>query len=402
MNSIKYSSFLVIPLLLTGLLLSCGSSGGNSTSAGGSSGPSTSRQTVTIKGSVADVVASNKEQNSNILITRVKHLFTFVENAFAQEQVFEGILVEAFEGGTKVGEDTTDASGEFTIENVPCGTPLTLMFTYQGNSITLEGISAPCPDMSDEGVISMVVSLNFQQDHAEADEVENEDDIADSAINCTNDKQEIDMNGEEFSVDGGGSACILTEGNCELNIKASNVVLKNCSTCIDTRGGSSVKIETTQFDCVANKDGVSSLGNSMVDVTVVSSNIPDDTIIPSNSQMAEDMSDESIIGSGNGNILIISGEDGADLRGNSEVRLKTHDGSGNQGMADNNGGDITIEGVTNGIIAVGNSHAEIEGGSCSITPDNTTKGNSEINEYCNGEESSSQPGNGHKPEMNEN
>ena len=404
MNSIRYSSFLIITLLLAGLLLACGSSGGNTTSAGGSSSPSTTRQTVTIQGSIADVVSSNKEENGDFLIAKVKHIFTFVENAFAQEQVFEGILVEAFDGGTKVGEDTTDSSGEFTIENVPCGTPLTLIFTYQGSSITLEGISAPCPEMGDEGVISMVVSLNFQQDQAEADDVQDQEDIADSAINCTNDKQEIDMNGQELSVDGAGNGCILTEGNCELNIKASSVVLKNCSTCIDTRGGSSVKIETTQFDCVANKDGVSSVGNSMVDVTVVSSNMTDDTVIPSNSQMAQEMSDESIIGSGNGNILIIAGEDGADLRGNSEVKLKAHDESEDQDMSGNNGGDITIEGVTNGIIAVGNSHAEIEGGTCSITPDNTTKGNSEINENCNGEEITSQHGNGNgnKPEMNDN
>ncbi len=386
MNILRYSAFFIIALLISAFMVSCGGSDGSDSATTGGS-PSTTRDTVTIEGSISDVVAS-ADTGENVFIARIKEFFTAVQPAFAQQQqVLEGILVEAFEGEIKLGEDVTDESGAFTITDVPCDTPITLMFTYEGNSVTLEGISAPCPESGDQGVIAMVVSINFEQDEAEAEEIEDEEDIADSAVNCTTDEQEIDMNGEEFFVDGAGNACLVTTGNCKLEIKASNVVFTNCSTCIDTRGGSSVEINTTQFDCVANGDGIRSVGGSSVDITVISSEMMDDTIMPSDAETMQHMGDDSIIGSGNGELLIIAGEDGIDTRGNSSVELETEDRESdetemNPSMSRHEGNHITIEGVENGVIAVGNSEVEVESSACEITPDIIERGNAEVEVEC--------------------
>jgi len=374
----KYSFILFFAFLIPTFLISCGDGGGD-----GSTGDTSTRETVTLRGSVADTMASNGSLNRNTLTARVRDIFTITSPAFAQEQqqVLEGILVEAFEGDMKVGEDTTDSSGEFMIESVPCDTPLKLIFTYQGDMITLEGISVPCTDMGDEGVISMVVSLNFQSGEGQVDDIEDEGDIVDAAFNCTSGEQHIDLNGDEYMLDGNGNTCILTDGNCRLDIRASSVVLKNCSTCIDTRGGSSVNIDATRFDCVSNKDGIRSVGNSMVDITVIASSMTDDTIMPSDSQMMQEMGDGTLAGSGNGNIFIISGEDGMDLRGSARAELAAF-ADGTTMSSEEEGGGVTIEGVSNGIIAVGNSDAEIDARSCDIQPGTTTKGNAEIDVDC--------------------
>lgn len=386
MNISRYSCLLFFALLIPVFVISCGSSDGGDSATGGS--PSTTRDTVTIEGSISDAVADSGSAQ-NVFLAEIKELFTAVQPAFAQQQqVLEGILVEAFEGEIKLGEDITDETGSFTITDVPCDTPLTLIFTYEGSSVTLEGISAPCPGTEDQGVIAMVVSINFEQDEAEAEEIEDEDDIADSVVSCSTDEQEIDMNGEEFSIDGGGNPCLVTTGNCKLDIKASNVVLTNCSTCIDTRGGSSVEIKTTQFDCVANSDGIRSVGGSSVDITVISSEMMDDTVMPSDAEAMQHMGDDTVIGSGNGEILIIAGEDGIDSRGNSKVELETEDHESGDDeiskfMGRHDGNHIIIEGVENGIIAVGNSEVEIESTGCEITPEIVEKGNAEVELECN-------------------
>jgi len=46
------------------------------------------------------------------------------------------------------------------------------------------------------------------------------------------------------------------------------------------------------------------------------------------------------------------------------------------------GGYILIEGGENGIVAVGNSEAKVEGTSCDIIPEPTSKGNAEIEIDC--------------------
>ncbi|MGI9533578.1 MAG: hypothetical protein ACR2NW_01400 [Thermodesulfobacteriota bacterium] len=118
--------------------------------------------------------------------------------------------------------------------------------------------------------------------------------------------------------------------------------------------------------------------------------------------------DETIAGSGNGNIVVSAAEDGVDLRGNTEVLLQAALGDGTIMPTDGtvvptdgttvptdmNGSDIpiftqqteqaniTINGGDNGIIAVGNSDAEVNATSCSISPGTSSNGNAEIRINC--------------------
>lgn len=340
-------TFFILALLLSGFVTACGSGGGSS------GGEATTRETVTLSGSVADSTASARIFNDETVTARLINFFSLTQSALAQQdgQVLEGILVEAFDGDIKVGEDITDAAGEFLIDNVPCGVPITLIFTFEGNVITLDGISVPCPETGDTGVVSMVVSLNFQQGQGQVDQIEDEEDLQNAAISCEGDEELILGSPEEdFIVDGGGFACMVTTGGCDLEVVAPAVIMENCSTCIDTRGDSGVVIETNLFECFADGDGIRSVGNSEVDITLVGS--------------------ES-------DLLISAGEDGVDSRGNSEIEI-----DGDEDDSNDSDSIITIEGFTSGIVAVGNSETEVDAGFCDITPDIIETGNAEVEIDC--------------------
>lgn len=212
------------------------------------------------------------------------------------------------------------------------------------------------------------------------------------------------------------------------------VYLINCSTCIDTRGTSSVITRTTKFECVAENYGIRSVGASTTQV-LIGTDVMTDGMLMDNVDTMQTISltnDDPDIG--------IAAVNGVDTSGGSIVVLSTikqevqsssgdnspaggmvpggdqptdnnncvvNGGEGNCGMGvgnnggngtDNEGngqgpnnrlfdanGEITLDGTDSGIIAVGNSRVEVEGESCSFSPPPATesKGNAEIVLDCN-------------------
>lgn len=330
------------------LLVSCGSGSGGS-----------AEGTVTVQGNVSSENSGGSAINNSSFQDKLKALLSFTQDAYAQ-QILAGIQVQAFENGNLVAQDNTNANGEFTLVDVPCNQPLTLVFTHQGNSVTLQGVTAPCVPGQETGVIGMLVTLNFGE---ESGDVEIVDSIENALISCTSGTEIIEE--DEFFLDGEGGPCIITAGNCTLDISSSVVIMTGCRTCIDTRGTSSVIVNASQFECVADRDGIRAVGNSLVDMLVV----------PEDAEEENGNNDNNENDLNNGNILVISGEDGVDARGNSGVVL----------AAPGNGidsGFIDIEGVTEGVIARGNSSVEINGVSCTVEPSVTEIGNASVVVAC--------------------
>ena len=80
-----------------------------------------------------------------------------------------------------------------------------------------------------------------------------------AAINCEG-QEGLEINQDELVVEGEGGPCIISAGGCEISVEAELVSLTGCSTCIDTRGNSSVEIETDSFECVAEDTGIRAKG----------------------------------------------------------------------------------------------------------------------------------------------
>jgi len=411
----KFLYILLVPLFLMALATSSCDSGGDGETNGG-----IQRDGVTIEGALSEVVVANADSaNKSKFLAFFENIITRIAQAQGTT-VLEGIFVEAFDDATDtenpIATDTTDANGEFTLLDVPCDTPLRLVFTLEGFSASLDGVIAPCPEGAETGVLTMTFSINFLDGEGSNDDVDEQEEVNNAQISCLGgDQQQMVEN--DVIINGEGGACVIATGNCNLEIVAATVKMINCSTCIDTRGNSSVKIKTSEYECDATEDGIRSVGTSEVEIDVLAAaQMVDDTPIPSDMEpLVQMLEDGSVVGSGNGNLLIIAGGDGVDLRGNTNVELRagvledegeedaddddgTDDGTddGADGMADagdddddlpiivkeGEGGYILIEGGENGIVAVGNSEAKVEGTSCDIIPEPTSKGNAEIEIDC--------------------
>ncbi|NIP31269.1 MAG: hypothetical protein GTO02_16400 [Candidatus Dadabacteria bacterium] len=260
--------FIIIPLFIISIgVYSCGGgeSGSSGSSSEGSGTPTVSQETVRVNGSIADAVASTKKASKGNYISKLKKLISIVELAHAQTTILEGIIVEVFDEEILVASTITDMNGLFTVD-VPCDTPLTFDFSFDGSTFTLDGFIAPCPEEGESSEVSMTVSLDVEEESIETEVVE-EEEAENAQVGCTDgEKVELGMEGENFMIDGGGEACIITAGQCELEIKAANVMLTNCSVCVDARGGSSVKIEANNLSCDSTEDGIRSVGNSEVEI----------------------------------------------------------------------------------------------------------------------------------------
>jgi len=427
----KYLYILLVPIFIIALVTSSCDSGGD-----GGDGGTVQRDGVTIQGALSDVVvASAESKNSSKFIAFFENIITKIAHA-QTTTVLEGILVEAFDDATDsetpISSDTTDETGEFTLLDVPCDTPLRLVFTHEDVSVSLaEGVIAPCPDGDETGVLTMTFSINFVDGDGSNDDTDEQEEVNNAQISCLGGDQQT-MVENELIVDGQGNACVIASGNCNLEIIAASVKMINCSTCIDTRGNANVEIKTTEYECDAAEDGIRSVGSSEVEIEVLAlAEMVDDTPIPSDmAPLLQLLDDDSVIGSGSGDILINAGEDGVDLRGNTKIGLMaaifeedgdddgeddgTDDGTddGDDDDDDNNddgsddgtddgtddgddddddfpiftrngeGGNVIIEGGDNGIIAVGNSEMEVRGFDCEIIPGTTSKGNAEIDVDC--------------------
>ncbi|MGI9533579.1 MAG: hypothetical protein ACR2NW_01405, partial [Thermodesulfobacteriota bacterium] len=254
----------------------------------GTSGSSGSTQRgVTIDGALSQVVVAKADTGAKSkLLAFIDNLINFTKIARAQQTVLEGISVEAFDPATDpemtnpLATDTTDANGEFTLENVPCDTPLKLVFTFENVTVTIgDGIVAPCPEGAETGVITMSFSINFSNGTGSINDIDQQIDPSGSQVSCVGGEQQ-QMIDDEFFVDGGGGPCIIATGNCELSIIASSVKLNNCSSCIEARGSANVQISTTDFECDATEDGIRTVGASTVDVNVISGEMMDGTPVP--------------------------------------------------------------------------------------------------------------------------
>lgn len=361
-SSYIYNVLLVVLLAVSGAIIACDDDGVRTPSDGATA------DSVTLKGNIAETAPDNGEE-------------TGITQQQIEAQVIGGIDVEVYHGDEPIAQTNTNIAGEFEFENIPCGSEITLFFTHNGSSVTLD-MNLPCPSVESDGVISIVVSLDFQQGTGETEEVVVEEDILEAELSCTADEvQIIDTNGEEFVINGGANACIITDGSCELSINAPRVVLENCSTCIDARGGSFVGINAAEFECVSNHDGIRIGGNAIVDIAVAAgSDI--------------DFNGQEIEGSTDGNIIVIAGENGASLRGIGELHMNA---SGDTiDLTSDSGGNVTIEGVfpDHGIKAVGASKAEVHADSCSVIPGTLTKGNSEILLNCFSDDNGAEEENG--------
>jgi len=391
-KNFKVSFFiLACTLIVMGLYGGCGGGGDDVIDTGGDL-----IKEVTIDGTISDIVAKNPANQRSSLTTRIKNLIQIIETAMAQEG--EEVSVQAFnDENMLVAETIVDENGNFSIE-VPCDTDLTLVFSFGGLSV-------------ETGV------FNFP---------------------CTGGEEVVDVGEEDYDVDGGGGACIITAGDCDLKIIAGSVSLFNCSNCIDTRGNSSVITMTTKFSCTATNDGIRAVGTSTAQVLIGElPEMTDGTIMMTENgmEMITQLQNEDP------DIDINAGGDGVNAKGNALVVLSTivdeelsltgggsfggdgggdgggdesggdcvaQGGEGNCGMGQGQGGgngtpnegggqgsnnksfdpngNINVEGADHGIIAVSTSKVEVEGENCSFSPipGTETKGNAEIEVDCGG------------------
>jgi len=349
----------------------------------------------------------------------------------------EEVSVQAFnDENMLVAETIVDENGNFSIE-VPCDTDLTLVFSFGGLSVETGVFNFPCPEGEDNSTLFITVSLNFENEEVET-EIEEQVGVGNAMVSCTGGEEVVDVGEEDYDVDGGGGACIITAGDCDLKIIAGSVSLFNCSNCIDTRGNSSVITMTTKFSCTATNDGIRAVGTSTAQVLIGElSKMTDGTIMITENgmEMITQLQNEDP------DIDINAGGDGVNAKGNALVVLSTivdeelsltgggsfggdgggdgggdesggdcvaQGGEGNCGMGQGQGGgngtpnegggqgsnnksfdpngNINVEGADHGIIAVSTSKVEVEGENCSFSPipGTETKGNAEIEVDCGG------------------
>lgn len=382
-------SILFIPILALAIAGGCGG-GGSSDDGGGN----ISNEMIVVEGTIADVVANAGSTDNSFFLARIFNYIKPTLNAVAQEEMddFSGITVVALDSnGVEVGSAVSDENGNFEIE-VPCDTPISLLFTLDGSSIEIGGLNFPCPTV-EETTVFITVTLDFTENGNEDDdsdsdiEIEEEDMPDTASISCQG-QEELELSIDELIVEGEGGPCIISAGGCEISIEAGLVSLTGCSTCIDTRGNSSVEIKSEKFECIADDTGIRSVGSSSVEVEVEITAMMDGTGMSSNAitQTAEEA-----------DLFISAGITGVDARGNSKVELEADvdDDSDMMDMMDDTmmstqTASIAILGGENSIKAVGNSEVEVEADECIIDPaDPEVKGNAEVEIDCDDEDSDS-------------
>lgn len=381
----KFFSIFFIPILAFAIIGGCG--GGGSDDGGGP----TSNEMIVVEGTIADVVANANSTNDSFFLARIFNYIKPTINAIAQEETMDelsGIMVTASDGVDTFGPVVTDANGNFSIE-VPCETPLTFTFTTEDSqSASFGEIQFPCPmDGTMNTTVLLTVTLDLNDEGGMDIEVEEEDMPEAAVINCSG-EDELEIIQDELVVEGNSGPCIISTGECEIYIESSNVFLTGCSTCIDTRGESSVEIKTGHFVCEAVDKGIRAVGSSEVEVEVKIDDMMDGTMMPSSTptQIVEES-----------DLLIDAGIIGVDTRGNSSVELEANieddmmevmmmDGTM---MGSNNTTLISILAGETSVAAVGNSEIEAEADECIIDPDvnpSNIKGNAEVEIECDGTE----------------
>lgn len=409
LNKNIFIIFVFIPVLVFSLIGGCG---------GDSDGTSdvAEPQQVTVEGTVSDMVPENPPEQASI-IQRIRNMVRITLTAIAQEN--EVITLQAFDQDDMlVGETVVDENGNFSIE-VPCDTNLTLVFTSGDSTVEIEGIIAPCPEGEDSSTLFITVSLDFEDNTAET-ELEMQQSVGSAMLGCTEGEEVMNLGEDDFEMDGMGGACIITAGDCAFSLTAGSVSLVNCSTCIDTRGTSSVIIHTTKFECISETDGVRSVGDSTAQVLIVEAVDLDNEM-----QMVALEEDDPDIGISSGNgvsakgsslvvlstlkfeeqVVTPSGGSGGPPSGGEppmeDDKPKCNNGLGNgpEGCTPGNAppndegpqnrtfvpdGTINVDGVDVGVIAVGNSEVFLEGEICTLSPEpgSETKGNAVVTLDC--------------------
>jgi len=228
--------------------LSCDGGGGEN------SGQNT--QTTVINGQITNIVSSALEQETSLKLALVD-FFTFIKEAKAQG----GILVTAMVDGITLATDTTDPQGNFMLNlQLASASNVLIRFDVNGSKVFIEIVA-------EEGsILNIIVSIDLNAPEGDEVEIVDMEDVM-SPIRCENGNSDIikDIN-ESVVIDGGGEACIRTEGNCTILLEAEEIFLTNCETCVDARGTSEVMIISPFGDifCEAGDDGFKTVGNAEI------------------------------------------------------------------------------------------------------------------------------------------
>ncbi len=166
------------------------------------------------------------------------------------------ITVSASQDGVVVDSTQTSTDGEFQLVVVPGR--VTLRFVAQGVDVSVT-VTVP------EGE-SFSITVALTPDVAEVSDAV----LTRDSLRCTSGALSLDLGGAMgLVVDGGGEACVRTDGNCELDVRAREIALADCGRCVDARGTSAVHLVTTDGDlgCTASGNGIDANGTPSVDLT---------------------------------------------------------------------------------------------------------------------------------------
>lgn len=233
-----------IPLMLS---LSCDGGGESNTQ---------NTQITLINGQITNITASAQKKEKSFKMTLLD-LITFIKEARAQG----GTLVTAIVDGVIVASDVTDPQGNFTLSlDLESASNVLIQFDVNGSEVFIEIVA-------EEGsILNITVSIDLNAPPGDEVEIVEMEDVI-GAIRCETGNSDIIKGfNDTVVIDGGGEACIRTEGNCTIFIEAQDITLTNCEQCVDARGTSEVMLISPfgNIFCEANEDGFKTVGNAEV------------------------------------------------------------------------------------------------------------------------------------------
>ena len=200
------------------------------------------------------ILAARRGYNITIVLLV---LITFIKEAKAQG----GVLVTAIIDGITVASDVTDPEGNFTLTlELDSATNVLILFDINGDDVSIELV------VEEGSILNINISIDLNAPPGDEVEIVDMEDVQ-GPIRCQTGTVEIIKNeNESLIIDGGGEACIRTEGNCTIFLDPGNILLTNCEQCVDARGTSEVTIISPNGDivCEASEDGFRARGNAKV------------------------------------------------------------------------------------------------------------------------------------------
>ncbi|MEW6144771.1 MAG: hypothetical protein AB1598_07095 [Thermodesulfobacteriota bacterium] len=212
-------------------------------------------QSTTVNGKVSNIIAMKADGDETIKFAELMELLNFIEEAKAQS----GITVSALIDGEVVSTDTTDPDGSFSLTfMLESDQEVTLNFGIDGTTVSVTIF------VEQGSILDIIVVIDLSA--PPGDEVDVVEEIHDPIICETGNLDITKTIDEDIVIDGGGEACIMTMGNCNLTIDPENIILTNCDECIDARGTSKVTLTSPDghIACDATGDGIQTSGDANV------------------------------------------------------------------------------------------------------------------------------------------